>query len=436
MTGERVALNILLKVTQEEAYLNLALKDGLKAVDKKDRHRLTALILASVEHMSYCDFLIGRYAKGRLHSSIRCILRMAIAEMFFMDTPDYAVCSKAVKLTAEIGKVQLKGYVNGVLRAVLRDKESDSLPELPDDLIKRMSILSSCPEFLVEEYAERFGEAFTEEMLNASVKGVTVRPVPPFTLSELEELFASRGLSSKRSGILDGALILDSLGGDLGEDPYFIDGRFAVQSEGAMLAVRCLDLEPGMKTLDACAAPGGKTAYILDILGSSDGVSAWELHPHRAELTDKTLLRLGKDLKCAVKDATVYDGSFADSFDRILLDVPCSGLGIGAKPDARIRRTADDIERLAVVQRAILDTCSRYLKTGGILVYSTCTISRTENEDVVNDFIARNKGFELVPVTGSCSENVLDRGKDGMLQLFPNIDGTDGFFIAKLRRKA
>ena len=436
MTGERACLNILLKVTKEDAYLNLALKEGLKGVDSKDKPRLTALVYNTVEHIGYCDFLITHYAKGRLHSQIRGILRMAVAELLFMNTPDYAVCSKAVKLTAEIGKAGLKGYVNGVLRAVARDHENDSLPALPSDFVKRMSITSSYPEFLVAEYAKTYGEAFTEEMLTASVKGISVRPVQPFTADELETLLASRGLTPKKSRIVDGAFVIDRLGGALDEDTDFHDGRFTVQSEGAMLAVRCLDPKEGMTVLDACAAPGGKTSYMLDLMNNKGDMTAWELHPHRAELTEKTLKRLGRELKCTVRDSSVYDYFFADRFDRVLLDVPCSGLGAGSKPDARFRRTEDDVKRLSRIQRSILDTCSKYVKVGGILVYSTCTVSKAENEDVIKAFIDNNRGFELMPVSGSISEDIKKRGENGMLQLFPNTDGVDGFFIAKLRRNA
>lgn len=434
MTGERAALNILLKVTQEDAYLNLALKEGLKGVDAKEKPRLTALVYNTVEHISFCDHLIAHYAKGRLHSQIRGILRMALAELMFMNAPDYAVCSKYVKLTAEIGKAGLKGYVNGVLRAVARDVSAGSLPKLPDDFVKRMSITSSYPEFLVAEYAEKYGEKFTEDMLCSSVRGVSVRPIPPFTADDLEALLSSRGLKPRRSRIVDGALVVDSLGGPLDGDAEFNDGRFTVQSEGAMLAVRCLDPAEEMTVLDACAAPGGKTAYMLDLMNGRGDLFAWELHPHRAELTEKTLKRLGRELKCTVRDASVYDPFYNDRFDRVLLDVPCSGLGGGSKPDARFRRTQDDIRRISGIQSAILGTCSRYVKAGGILVYSTCTVSKAENEDVITDFLEKNKGFELVPITGSISDEITERGKSGMLQLFPNTDGVDGFFIGKLRR--
>lgn len=436
MTGERAALNILLRVTQEDAYLNLALKEGLKYAERKDKPRLTALVYNTVEHIGFCDYIIGHYAKGRIHSNIRGILRMAVAELVFMKTPDYAVCSKAVALTKEIGKAELKGYVNGVLRNIARDLSDDSLPKLPPDFIERMSIVSSYPVFLVKEYAAKYGEAFTEEMLTAAVKGVSVRPVPPCTPDELKKNLLSRGISFRKSDIVDGALVVDSLGGALDEDRDFLEGRFAVQSEGAMLAVKCLDPKSGMAVLDACAAPGGKTAYISELMGKSGELEAWELHPHRAALTESTLKRFGIELKCSVRDASVFDASFTERFDRVLLDVPCSGLGAGSKPDARLRRTEDDIITLATIQRKILDTCSKYLKVGGVLVYSTCTISWAENEDTIEDFIKRNGNFELVPVTGSCSDDILKRGENGMLQLFPNTDGVDGFFIAKLRRKA
>ncbi len=437
MTGERAALNVLLKVTNEDAYLNLALKDGLSGVDRRSVPRLTALLYTALEKLSFCDYYIGKYAKGRIHSSVRGILRLALTELFFMDTPDHAVCKKYVDLTEEIGKAKLKGYVNGVLRSIARDIRSGSLPPLPEDTAERLNVISGYPPFLIDEYVRKYGASFTEEMLSCSLRGMSLRAVKPMTSDELIKRLSGSGFYAERSVLAEDIVKVSSYNGDVAEDELFKTGLMTVQSESAALACVCLDPKPGMNVLDACSAPGGKTAYIFDLMGRSGSLSAWEVHPHRAELTANTMSRLRiSGVKCEVRDASVFDGELSESFDRILCDVPCSGLGGGSKPDARLRRTEESIRKLSLVQYSILDTCSGYLKPGGIMVYSTCTISETENESVVSRFLSEHGDFEPAPFTELLPDRLRDRAANGRLTLFPNLDETEGFFIARFRRKA
>lgn len=437
MTAERAALIILLRVTRDGAYLNLAVKEELSSVSEDDRARVSALVYTTVEHLGYCDFLIEKYARGRLHSSVRAVLRLATAEMFFMDAPDYAVCSRAVSLVAEAGKPQLKGYVNAVLRSIARDKAAGSLPALPSDFISRMEILSGYPSFVISEYKDRFGEEFAESMLTARPEGVTLRAVRPTTADELISAFEARGISARKSGLVTFAVKTDGMSGSVADDPLFKAGKYTVQSESAMLAVVCLDPQPGDCVLDACAAPGGKTALIAELMENRGSVTAWDIHPHRVELIKNTLERLGVTCAvCKTHDASLPDPSLADSFDKILLDVPCSGLLGSSKPDARYRRTDEGIEELSHVQRAILEASCGMLKPGGVMVYSTCTVSLRENEAVVDAFLQEHPEFSPVPLSAYLPESFGERGRNGYLQLFPNTDDTEGFFIAKLVRRA
>lgn len=436
MTGERAALNILLKVTREDAYLNLALKDGLLGVDTASVPRITALVYTAIEKIAFCDYYIDKYAKGRVHSSIRGILRLSLTELFFMDTPDHAVCSKYVSLTEEIGKGKLKGFVNGVLRNIARDRKSGNLPGLPENFSERMNVLTGYPVFMINEYSERYGEEFTEQLLTASVRGTGIRPVYPKSREEIKPLLEQEGFAVSESKIVKGALKADTLNGSIAESELFKCGSITIQSEGAMLACVLLDPKPGMNVLDLCAAPGGKTAYIWDLAERKGSVIAWDIHEHRVELIRKTLSRLGcLGVKCAVKDATVFDESLYESFDRILCDVPCSGLGGGSKPDARLRRTEESVSELSKIQYSILDNCSKYLKSDGLLVYSTCTLSHRENESVVDRFLKTHPGFEPAPFGELIPNHLKERSVDGSLTLFPNLDDTEGFFIARLKRK-
>lgn len=436
MTAERMALEILLRVTQEGAYANLALKDGLASCGNENSARVTALVYTTLEHMGYADHIISHYAKGRLHGKIRAILRMAVTELFYMDAPDYAVCSRAAELASSVGKHYLKGYVNGVLRSIARDRACGRLPQLPSDPVLRLEIESGYPAFMISEYAESFGMEETAKMLLYKPEVRAVRPVSPFTAEALIDHFTAEGVRCEKSRVVPGAVKLFGFGGNIADDPLFQNGSFAVQSESAMLACICLDPSPGDIVLDACAAPGGKTAYIAELMGTGEGVTAWELHPHRAELIEKTLSRLHVEgVKTEIRDASRPDPSLDGSFDRILLDVPCSGLVGGSKPEARYRRTEESIEELSRLQSEILASCSKMLRRGGSLVYSTCTVSRRENERVIERFIAENEDFSLVPIDRYLPESFGGRGRSGMLQLLPHIDDTEGFFIAKLVRR-
>lgn len=435
MTAERKALEILQEITRGGAYANLALKDGL-ADEPANAARVTALVYTALENLNYCDHIIDHYAKGRLHSVIRGVLRLALTEIFFMDTPDHAACSRYTGLTASIGKAKLKGFVNGVLRNVIRDRDADALPPLPESFPERMEILHGVPAFMAEEYARRYGESFTEELLSARVKGAAVRAVYPHTPEELFARLDGLGVPYVKSELIEGAALPESLAAITG-DEFFASGGMTVQSEGAMLAARCLGVKPGLRVLDACAAPGGKTAYICDVMQRRGSVTAWDIHPHRVVLIKNTLRRLGiEGVDCSVRDASVPAPEYENAFDAILLDVPCSGLGGGSKPDARYRRTRESIEEISSVQRRILEACSGYLAPGGALVYSTCTLSERENEGVVRDFLETHTDFYADPLAGFLPEALRGRGDTGMLTLFPNVDGTEGFFIARLVRKA
>lgn len=436
MTAERAALEILLKVTQDGAYANLALKDELSSYGGENAARVTALVYTTIEHMGMVDHIISHYAKGRLHGKIRAILRMAISEMLYMDAPDYAVCSRAAELTASVGKQYLKGYVNGVLRSIARDRNDGRLPELPSDPVRRLEIESGYPAFMISEYIDTFGVEDTEKMLLYKQAPRSVRPVAPMDTEGLIKHFESVNVRCERGEVVLSAVKLYGFGGNIADDPLFKDGKFTVQSESAMLACICLDPRPGDKVLDACAAPGGKTAFISELMGKSSELTAWELHPHRAALIEKTLERLHVEgVKVEVRDASIPDTSLACRFDRILLDVPCSGLVGSSKPEARYRRTQESVEELSRLQSEILRSCSQMLRRGGALVYSTCTVSRRENERVIEDFLADNEDFSLAPLDGYLPERFGERGKTGMLRLLPHIDDTEGFFIAKLVRR-
>lgn len=428
----RVALDALLDITERGAYANLRLKEAVSSLCERDARWVSAAVYTTLDHLLYLDFLLEHFAKGRLQPPTRGVLRLGLSQALFMDVPESAACNESVELCKQIGKAKLSGYVNGVMRTILRSREN--LPPLPKEPVARMSIQYSWPRWLVEEYAAQYGEAFTQALLSARDTGMTLRAQHPFTTAELENSLQERGLAFYRGKLDVNALRLEK-GLDVARDPLFLEGKATVQSESAMLVCRLVGPKPGMRILDACAAPGGKTAFLSHLTQGQVHIDAWELHPHRLALMERTLERLHvKNASLQLKDASVYDPSLADSYDAVLIDAPCSGLGVFGKPDARYAKSDAIIEGLVQAQRAILNACAAYVRPGGALVYATCTLSRRENEAQIQAFLAAHGEFrpgdmKALPLA------LQERAKRGMVQLFPHLDDTEGFFMARLEKR-
>ena len=414
----------------------MALKEGLRGCDSNSAAFITALTHAAIENLKYSDYLLAHFVKGRMHGSIRLLLRMEIAELLMMNTAPYAVIDESVKLTKEIGKSGLAGFVNGVLRRI--DRERDSLPALPDDDSEYLQVKFGIPRFLADEYLSQYGREFTENMLASANTNMTFRAQYPYTS---DEVIARLNAVSEYSDItfefgkLDPNAIIPSRGFDATATRLFKDGMLTVQSESAMLVCRACKVRPGIKVLDACAAPGGKTAYLASLMRNTGFIQAWELHENRVKLTNATLSRLGANAACIRHDATEPMPELYESFDIVLIDAPCSGFGVSSKPDTYLNRTEGTVREIYCTQKKILDECSKYVKSGGALVYATCTISRPENEENVLGFLAEHKEFELEGFSDMLPVEYADRASGGMLQLFPHLDGSDGFFIARMIKK-
>lgn len=406
----RAALDTLVRVLDDGAYLNLALKDAAKTVSQKDVPFLHALVNETVAQCSYLDYVLGHFCK-RQKRVIRSLLRMSGTELLFLNTPAHAAIHEAVDLCRAIGKAQNAGFVNAVLRRL--DRERDALPALPSDPIERLSIRYGMPAFLIGEWLKEYGEAETEAILSFGPVGTEVRAQYPFTTEELLEALPVRVERCRLDP--NGLRLTEPF--DLMNCELFQAGKLAVQNEGAMLICRALGDVRHKRILDACAAPGGKTAYLYSLSEGTANLTAWELHPHRKALLDATLQRLKVPAETACIDATVLQPEQIGAFDAVLLDVPCSGFGLlSDKPDVRLNKTEDAVEALTRTQARLLDVCSQYVKPGGVLVYATCTISERENGGRVRTFLEGHPGFRL----------------ETERQLLPTRDGTDGFYYARL----
>ena len=422
MNARRQALDALCDITDRGAYANLRVKQLTSSLPEREAKLAAALVYHTLDHLLTIDYYLAHFVKGAQKPVIRGILRLGVCELLFLSTPAHAALNESVTLTKEVGKSGLSGFVNAVLRNI--DRSRASLPPFPAEPVARLSIQYSYPEWIVREWVNRFGESATEALLSRPQSAIEVRAQDPFTREEMQ---AALPVKSTVNRLDENSLSLES-GFDLAANPLFQEGKFTVMGESAMLACRALGDMRGKRVLDACSAPGGKSAYLASLMQNDIDLTCFELHPHRKELLDKTLARLHVSAETLVKDAAEYDPAFEAAFDGVLIDAPCSGLGLlGDKPDIRYSKTDADISALIEIQKRILEACARYVKPNGVLVYATCTISLRENEEQIAAFLREHKEFALEQIPISLAN-------DGQIQLLPHVHNTDGFYIARMRR--
>ena len=422
MNTRRQALDALCDITDRGAYANLRVKQLTSSLPEREANLAAALVYHTLDHLLTIDYYLAHFVKGTQKPVIRGILRMGVCELLFLSTPAHAAINESVSLTKEVGKSGLASFVNAVLRNI--DRSRASLPPFPVEPVARLSIQCSYPEWIVREWVTRFGESQAEALLSRPASPLEVRAQYPYTIEKLQETLP---VTSEVNRWDSNSLSLAS-GFNIAAHPLFLEGKFTVMGESAMLACRALGDMAGKRVLDACSAPGGKSAYLSSLMQNDIRLTCFELHPHRKELLDKTLERLHVSAETMVKDASEYDPAFESALDGVLIDAPCSGLGLlGDKPDIRYSKSDADIVSLVEIQKNILQSCSRYVKPGGLLIYATCTISRRENEDQIEAFIHDHKEFAL-------EEIPIPISNDGQIQLLPHIHHTDGFFIARMRR--
>jgi 16S rRNA (cytosine967-C5)-methyltransferase len=398
-------------------------------------------ILFSIQELNTSS--IRRFATiKRPNPWIVNILRLGCYQILYMDrVPDSAACNEMVKLCKSHGLAALKGFVNGILRNIVRHKDELKFPQPGLSEIENLALTYSFPIRLVEKWVDDYGIQTAEDILKKpalenriSIRVNTVKISPRELVKRLSEM----GIESWPAQYVDDALYINDAG-DIENNQLHRDGLFAVQGESSMLVSRLLAPREGEFILDACSSPGGKSTHIASMVGKSGRVLAWDIHPHRVKLVEKNAERLGVSeiVKANIQDAAKPAPELYNSFDRVLVDAPCTGWGIiHKKPDIKFRATLDGIDELTNLQHSILSTCSRYVRPGGMLVYSTCTINADENEHVIERFLCDNTLYEAVDsrerLPGLLRDAYL---KDGMIRLLPGRDRVDGFFIACMRRK-
>lgn len=415
-----IAYQTFRDIVRNDAYLNLCLKKSCAPLDSRDAAFLTSLIHTAMDRLFYIDDVLSGFVKKKPKPFLQDILRLAVTELLFMRTPVYAIGNCYTELAKSLHKQDSTGFINGVIRAI--DRNRDSLPSYPENDPASLSLRYSCPQWIISRWIADYGLEHTIRLLQTTGSPISVRAQYPFST---EELINALPVPFYRGELDENAIYLEK-GFDITGSELYRSGKLAIQSEGAMLLSRAIGSIKGSRILDACAAPGGKSAYLSSLAENDLDLTCFEIHEHRLSLLSKTFERLHVNAHTILQDASVFLPDYKDSFDAVLLDVPCSGLGlIMDKPDIRYKKTEQDIERLVDIQQHILETCSRYVKPGGILIYATCTISKPENEHQIEWFLENHQAF---------SPDKLPYDDGYMLQLFPDIHETEGFFVARLKR--
>lgn len=449
------ALHVLTEVEQEGAYSNLLLNSALQksGLTGPEAGLATELVYGTISRKNTIDYYLDQFvAKGvaKLQPWVRNLLRLSFYQIYYLDRiPPHAAVNEAVNIAKRRGHQGISGMVNGVLRNVLRRKEELKLPEgLPP--ARRIALEHSHPEWLVSNWIGQYGEDTAEAICRANNES------PPVSVrvnqarigrDELMQRMEERGLEVMASLVSPDGIIVKS-GGNMALTDWYEEGLLSIQDESSMLVAEAVDPQGGMKVLDCCAAPGGKACHMAERMEGSGEVIANDIHPHKVKLIadQAARLRLG-NVQALAGDAVELGKRFdPESFDRVLLDAPCSGLGvIRRKPDLKWAKTPEDISEITELQRELLETVSGLLKPGGVLVYSTCTIDPRENEEMVKQFLARHPEFEADPAAAMWQrlgrKNDAEQQEAGStqkgfgLQILPQHYHSDGFYIARLRKR-
>lgn len=442
LNARDVAARALSDVAERGAFASQAIDRQLSqgTISPEDRRLATSIFYAAIENRLKIEYILKVFVKTKPEPVIKDILHVACAQLLFLDrVPDHAVVDEAVKQTRRMRMASSSGFVNGVLRNVIRARDEDKLAK-PDesDRIGYMSVEYSVSEDLARELTAAYGEEEAARIcaFRRSAHTQTIRPNLMTTSDQqLADYLKAQGVEY-RMGDVPHAFTCLRPGALAGLDGYR-RGIYSLQGESSMLAAYAAGVKPGMNVLDACAAPGGKSALMAELMNGTGRVYAWDVHEHRVELIRSAAKRLRLyNVRPTVRDASTPYESFDAFMDVVLVDAPCSGLGVMSdKPDIRTKFRKNELTELVPLQRKILANCASMVKVGGLLVYSTCTILPQENEEQVRDFLKHDPRFTVDNDTSYLPERFRDKVKDGMLQLNQHSDGIEGFFIARLRRK-
>ncbi len=437
-TPRWLALDTLDRVIGQSAYSNIQLNNTISRhhLSEADKNLLTKIVYGPLQHQLTIEYRLAPYLRGKkLAHWVNVLLLEAVYQLDYLDrVPDFAVVNESVEIAKVKGNPGIRKLVTAVLRNYLRHSKRDT-SEIKDP-IKQMSVESSVPRWLVSQLADDYGLASTSKILQSinDPAHLSLRVnLAKTTVDTVIDQLKQEGIHVHRSPVAPQGLVVEA--GNVIQSNAFRDGLVTIQDESAQLAVDSMNLQPTFQVLDACAAPGGKTVQIAEQL-SAGQVTALDIHQNKVRLIEKNARRMGleKRVKAMALDARKVGQQFEDeTFDAILVDAPCSGIGLlRKKPEIRYDKSVEDSQRLHKIQLAILDAVATKVKKGGIITYSTCTLLKMENELTIREFLASHPQFtELTTETTKCIKD----GRDARsLTILPSDYGTDGFFIGTLKR--
>ena len=430
VSTRELILSILVDVTGGKEYSHIALRnvlDKYRYLPKQERAFITRVTEGTLERMIELDYIINQFSKTKVNKMkpvIRNILRVGVYQLKYMDSvPDRAACNEAVNLAVRKGFSGLKGFVNGVMRNISRNLDAISYPSKTDAPNEYLSVSCSLPLWLVELWTKEYGYEKTVSMAEAFLEASKTCIRTNLTLTTPEQLRArleEEGVTVETNPALEYSFFISDYDA-LDELDSFGEGWFYVQDTASMMVAEYADVHPGSYVIDVCAAPGGKSAHMAEKIQGTGLVEARDVTDYKVELMEENIERCQlTNMKAVCQDATVLDESSIEKADLVIADLPCSGLGVlGRKPDIRYRMTYKQVTELAALQRQMLSVVHNYVKPGGQLLYSTCTVNHLENENNVEWFAKEFPQFTL----------------ERMEQIYPVSGQTDGFFIAKFRKE-
>lgn len=441
LTAREVAFNILYDIYVNGAFSNIAINEHVRVLlNNKDENLVREIVYGVLENELYIDYIISKVSNIKLkkiHNKILIILRTGIYQLLFMDKiPDSAAVNESVNLAKKHGHKGSIGFVNGILRNVSKNKE-ELLEITTKDKADYLSIKYSHPKWMVKRWINEFGVDFTEKICkkNNEYPELHIRVnTLKVNKNDLKEKLSSKGLIVKNASYAYDSLIIENPV-RITELDEFKSGLFIIQDESSTMVGQIMNPISGSKIIDLCSAPGGKATHLAQIMNNCGKILCFDIYEHKLRLIDDNAKRLGISIiETKLGDALELNEALINTADYLLVDSPCSGLGlIRRKPEIKRNRNEDDIVNLIDIQYKILNNAKEYLKIGGFLLYSTCTIEQDENTNMVNKFLKQNSNFRLVNIEDNISnKDNLNSLKHGYIQLYPHIHNTDGFFIAKM----
>lgn len=443
-TAREVALDTIWQVHESESYANLLLPKvlGGSGLSKKDKAFATELVYGTLRMQGTLDWILSQCSTrdlSKISPRALDILRLGCYQLFFLTkVPARAACYESVELAKKFFHSGIASFVNGVLRATVRKKDKLPWPRYEDDPIDFIALKFSHPMWLVKMWVENLGIEETRKLCEAdnrrpriSVRANTLK----ISRDELYKSLRDTGINVEKSEITQEGLLLQETG-ELGSLEQFKKGLFIVQDESSMVVSQVVAPKEGETILDVCAAPGGKATHMGQIMQNNGRIIAVDIHENRLNLIEHNAKRLGVSIiETLLGDATKLDALIKEPVDAILVDAPCSGLGVLAKrPDARWRKSPDQIEELAILQSRLLNSAAPLVKKGGALVYLVCTITHQEGIEVVEGFLRSHPEFVLDDAVKYLPKALQSEEPYKWVQLLPHKHGTDGLFIARMIR--